>query len=388
MTTKIDIAIIGAGIAGLWTHAYLRGKGYNCLLLESNAIGGGQTLASQGIIHSGLKYAFAGKINKLAQSISAMPDLWRAALRGEGDVDLGAARMNAASQYLLIPKGLMGGLVKLVMKQALGGNVRNVPADEWPPEIKDTGFKGSVVFMDEPVLDIESVIRALVAPYQDSIKRIDTPDDVVGFLKRHNIEAQRIIYTAAATNHVAAKTAAHDEGLQTQSRPLLMGFMKPAPFPLYAHLVGQSDKPVATITTHEMSDGTLCWYLGGGVAERDKDANPSEVYKAAMKGFNKYLPHVDLSGVQWSTLPIDRIEGKSDKDGWMPDTPTIHSAGDNIYCWPTKLTFAPLLAERIGAMLEESGAAPSHTQSNFDALPSADYATAPWNKAQWTTLKD
>jgi len=385
--TNIDIVIIGAGIAGLWAHYVLRSRGYNCLLLESEAIGAGQTLASQGIIHSGLKYAFAGKVNKLAQSISAMPDLWRSALRGEGDVDLSAARMNASSQYLLIPKGFMGGLVKLVTRQALGGNVHEVPHDEWPAEIAGSGFKGSVIFMDEPVLDIESVIRALAQPYQDSIRKIDTPDDVNGFLARNNITARRIIYTAAGSNHMAAIAQDHGAGLKTQKRPLLMGFMHPAPFECYAHLVGRSDKPVATITTHKMSDGTLCWYLGGGVAERDKDANPQDVYKAAIKGFKKYLPHIDLSQAKWSTLPIDRIEGKSEADGWMPDTPTIHSAHDHIYCWPTKLTFAPLLSQRLVEKLEADDIKPSGAQHDFSVLPPAPFADAPWNKTKWESAE-
>lgn len=379
MNKSIDIVIIGAGIAGLWTHYVLRARGYNCLLLESNAIGAGQTLASQGIIHSGLKYAFAGKINKLAQSISAMPDLWRDALEGRGEVDLSAAHMNAASQHLLIPKGFMGGLVKLVTRQALGGNVREVPQGEWAPKIIKSGFQGSVVFMDEPVLNIESVLRALATPFQDSIRKIDTPDDVEGFLARQNIAAKRIVYTAAASNHPAASRVGHDEGLQTQKRPLLMGMLKPAPFEVYAHLVGKSDKPVASITTHEMSDGTLCWYLGGGAAEREKNADPQDVYSAALKGFQKYMPDVDFSGVQWSTLPIDRIEGKSETDGWMPDTPTIHSAGDHIYCWPTKLTFAPLLASRLLERLDNDKISPSHHQSDFSALPAAPFAVAPWD---------
>ena len=154
-----DIVIFGAGIAGLWAFNRLKALGYDVLLLESERIGCGQTIASQGIIHSGLKYAFAGKINKLAQSISAMPDLWRAALRGEGDVDLSAAKYNAESQYLLIPGGFMGGLVKLVTKQALGNNVHEVPENLWAEEVKSSGFKGTVVFMDEPVLEIPSVLR-------------------------------------------------------------------------------------------------------------------------------------------------------------------------------------------------------------------------------------
>ena len=35
-----------------------------------------------------------------------------------------------------------------------------------------------------------------------------------------------------------------------------------------------SDKPVATITTHEAAGGELVWYLGAAVAERPRDADP------------------------------------------------------------------------------------------------------------------
>ena len=377
----IDIAIIGAGIAGLWAFHRFKKMGYNVLLLESEAIGCGQTIASQGIIHSGLKYAFAGKINNLAQNISAMPDLWRAALNGDGDVDLSAARMNAESQYLLIPKGFMGGLVKLVTKQALGNNVHEVPKEQWPDEIKESGFKGSVVFMDEPVLDIASVIRALAEPYKDCIRKIDTPKDPLGFLERHEIYPQQIIVTAAASNAILASQVQHNDGLETQKRPLLMGLLKPAPYKLYAHLVGASDKPVATITTHETADSKLAWYLGGGVAERAKEASPEDVYEATRKGFAKYLPDVDLSNVEWSVLPIDRVEGKSKTDGWMPDTPTIHSVDIVHYCWPTKLTFAPLLSDRL---IEKIGIEPSKTESDFSELATVDYTHAPWDTATWT----
>ena len=157
--------------------------------------------------------------------------------------------------------------------------------------------------------------------------------------------------------------------------------MKNAPYPLYAHLVGNSDKPVATITTHEALDGSLIWYLGGGAAEREKEANPQDVYKAVRKGFAKYLPGVELSTAQWSVLPIDRIEGKSDIDGWMPDTPTIHSHENVHYCWPTKLTFAPLLASRL---LERINVHPSKEQADWSFLENIDYATAPWDDTTWT----
>lgn len=379
---EADIVIFGAGIAGLWLHHRLRRLGYSVLLLESDAIGGGQTIASQGILHSGLKYAFAGKINKLAQSISAMPDRWRTALKAkdDGGIDLSAARMKASSQYLMIPSGMMGGLVKLVTKRTLGESVHDVSVQDWPEDIRKTGFNGSVIYMGEPVLDIPSVLRALAEPYKDSIRRIDTPEAPLDFLEQHAINAKLHIFTGAASNHEIAQKLEHDAGVQTQKRPLLMGMMKPAPFPLYAHLVGSSDKPVATITTHEMSDGTLVWYLGGGVAEREKDSNPQEVIDSAKAGFTKYLPQVDLSQMEWATLPIDRIEGKSDTDGWMPDTPTIHTAGNCLYCWPTKLTFAPLLADSV---LKKIDFEPSNNKADWSFLPEVGYAQTPWDKATW-----
>lgn len=382
---KADIVIFGAGIAGLWTFRRLKMLGYDTLLLEAEGIGGGQTLASQGIIHSGLKYALGGKINKLAKSISTMPDLWRAALRGEGEVDLSAAGNAAiASQHMLIPPGTMGGFLTLVTKKILGGNVKEIAASDWPENINKTGFCGTVIHMDEPVLDIGLVLRALAEPERNSIRRIASPDDPLDFLEEHEITARRLIFTGAGSNHKIAKRLCHDSGLETQRRPLLMGMMRPAPYPLYAHLVGPSSKPLATITTHKMRNGMLVWYLGGALAEAKKEADPEAVIAAVEKAFSKFLPNIDLSIMEWATLPIDRVEGKSERDDWMPDTPTIHGAENALYGWPTKLTFAPLLANRILKRLEADGIRPSGTATDWSFLPEAPYSEAPWNKATWT----
>lgn len=383
--TKVDVVIFGAGIAGLWAFNRLKKLGFNVLLLEKDTIGCGQTVASQGIIHSGLKFSLAGKVNKLAQTISKMPDLWRDALRGEGDVDLSAAQMATQSQQLLIPSGFMGGLTKLVAERALGNNVHSVSKDEWPQEIKDSGFKGSLIFMDEPVLNVPSVLHALAAPYKNCIRKIsdEQASNPFEFLKEQNITAKRVIFTSAASNHDIAKANAHDKGLETQHRPLVQGMMKNAPFPLFAHLVGKTDKPIASITTHEMSDSTLVWYLGGLVAERSVDSNPQDVIDAALKAYKNYLPNIDFSNAEWATLPINRVEGKSKTDSWMPDTPTIHHTEDALYCWPTKLTFAPMLSDMILEELNERGITASNTSSDFSFLPEADYTRTPWDNAQW-----
>ena len=386
--TSPDIVIFGAGIAGLWTFNRLTNLGYDVLLLEKESVGCGQTIASQGIIHSGLKFSLAGKVNTLAKSISAMPDLWRDALNGVGNVDLSAAKSNAQSQQLLIPSGFFGDLTKLVTQKALGNNVHAIERDDWPEDIVNSGFKGSLIFMDEPVLDIPSVIRALCAPHKNKIKKISDQQakKPFEFLEDNNIHAKQVIFTSAHNNLMIAKDNHHDQGLETQARPLLQGIIKNAPFALYAHLVGKTDKPLVSITTHKTTDGSLVWYLGGGAAERKKEANPNDVYQAALKAFKKYLPNVDFSNVEWATLPIDRIEGKSKTDGWMPDTPTIHRADKTLYCWPTKLTFAPMLADMVLKDLQKQDIKPSNQSSDFSFLPDVNYANTPWDDAQWTKL--
>lgn len=384
MARPIDIAIFGAGIAGLWCFNRLRRAGYDALLLEREAIGSGQTIASQGIVHSGLKYSLAGKLNETARSISAMPDRWRAALRGDGEVDLSAARTAADSQFLLIPGGLLGGLTRLVAQRALGGNSRTVAPSEWPDGLRASGFGGSAVFMDEPVLDVPSVLRALAEPYRDAVRKVPPHEGAAprDFLRAHGIEPRAVLFAAAASNHGIARAGSQDAGLETQHRPLLQGMMRPAPFPLFAHLVGTSDKPVATVTTHRAADGTPVWYLGAGVAERARDADPREVYAASIRAFRDYLPDVDLDAVQWATLPIDRVEGRT-QGFHMPDTPTLHRAGTVLYGWPTKLTFTPMLGDMVAAELERLGVAPSRRQTDFSDLPPVDYASAPWDKARW-----
>ncbi|MEQ8817269.1 MAG: FAD-dependent oxidoreductase [Thalassobaculum sp.] len=386
MARPIDIAIFGAGIAGLWTFARLKRAGYDVLLLEREAIGSGQTIASQGIVHSGLKYSLAGKLNETARSISAMPDRWRAALRGEGEVDLSAARTSADSQFLLIPGGVLGGLTRLVAQRALGGNSHTVPASDWPDGLRRSGFRGSAVFMDEPVLDVPSVLRALAEPDRGAVRGIAAGQAgrPAEFLRAHGIEPRAMLFTAAGSNHGIARDRGQDNGLETQHRPLLQGLMRPAPFPLFAHLVGTSDKPVATVTTHAAADGTLVWYLGAAVAERSKEADPRDVYAAAAKAFRDYLPGVDLDGVEWAVLPIDRVEGRT-QGFHMPDTPTLHRAGNVLYGWPTKLTFTPMLGDMVAAELDRLGIAPSGRATDFSDLPPVDYAVAPWDNAEWTS---
>src|SRR3546814_486067 len=145
-----------------------------------------------------------------------------------------------------------------------------------------------------------------------------------------------------------------------------------------------TDKPLATITTHQTATGEPVWYIGAAVAERATDADPREVVAAARGAIHDYLPAVDLSAVQWATLAIDRVEGRT-RGLRMPDAPTLQRCGDVLYGWPTKLTFAPMLADMVIAELQAGGVRPSGTTTDFSFLPPADYAAAPWDCATWTS---
>lgn len=385
---KADIVIFGAGIAGCWMHNLLSARGYNVLLLEKNKIGGAQSVGSQGIVHSGLKFLFGGQTSELSETISVMPDRWKAALRGDDEVDIRAAEVTCETQYLYIPGGLMGGFLKLLTKRTMAGNAQDLPKDNWPEPIKKAGFKGRVVYMDEPVINVPSLMKALCDPYKDNVRHFDEASFVKNadgkiekaIIDGHEIEADEFIFTAADGNIEYARENGHGDGLETQHRPLLMGMMKNAPFPLFGHCVSPSFRPAVSITSHLDKDGKWVWYMGASVAEFTKEEDPNTVYDLARKAIKEYLPKVDLSDVEWGVYPVDRIEIKT-RTGWIPDMPTIHNVDNAFYCWPTKLTFAPVLGDMLSERLTAN---PSGTTTDWSALQEAEYQPAPWDNAQWT----
>lgn len=386
MGRSIDIAIIGAGIAGLWAFNRLSRAGYDVLLLENAAIGAGQTIAAQGIIHSGWKYSLLGHVSGLARSLRAMPGRWRDALRGVGEVDLSAAKLRASSHLMLSKHGIAADIRGVGARFTT--KARKLAAAEWPAGLTEAGFDGGIDYMDEPVVDVPSVLRALAEPYRPAIRLIgrDESADPLHWLAAIGIEPRVVLVTAAGSNERIAAAAGHADGLEVQRRPLLQGLLAPAPFPLFAHLFeGSLDKPAVTVTTHETADGTPVWYLGARVAERPKEADPASVYDSARQVFANFLPEFDAAGVRWATVPIDRVEGKAAERTWLPDAPTVHRVGNTLYCWATKMTCAPLFGDMVVAEIESLGIAPSQRRTDFSDLPEVGYAQTPWDRATWTS---
>src|SRR3546814_3005215 len=156
---------------------------------------------------------------------------------------------------------------------------RELVPSEWPAVLRRAGFTGTVVYMDELVVDVPSVLRALAEPWRDGIR--SRPGDegratmgraTFDCWRDRGIEPRILLLTAAEGNARYAAEAGDGDDIGDQRRPLVQGLLKPAPFPLCAHLTGGSmtDKPLATITTHQTATGEPVWYIGAAVAERAK----------------------------------------------------------------------------------------------------------------------
>lgn len=367
-----DVLIVGAGVAGLWLNARLRRQGFSTVLVESQTLGGAQTLKSQGIIHGGAKYALHGALTGASEAIADMPRRWREALAGDGELDLSGVRLLSEAHYLWSPGTLAGNLTSFFASKAVRGRVDQVKGEQLPPALQNPRFKGKVYRLAELVVDVPSLIERLAELAGDSllagqnIEPLFENDELIGLrVDGREIHAQRIVFSAGAGNAELLASAGISVPAQ-QLRPLHMVLVKgPSLKPLYAHCLGGGPKPRITVTTHPAANGEWVWYLGGDIAEADGVARePAEQIAVAQKELGNLLPWVDLSQAQWATLRVNRAEPA--QSGLVrPDNAFLADQGRLLVGWPTKLALAPDFSDRVMKALELDGITPS----NAPALP-------------------
>jgi glycerol-3-phosphate dehydrogenase len=361
-TVQTDIAIIGGGIAGLWLLNAARQQGFSAVLLESNVLGGGQTHKAQGIIHGGMKYALQGVVTRAAEAIAKMPEVWQACLKGHGSLNLQHVPVLSTQQYLWTLGTLTSKLTGFFAGLALKGNVRSLKPTEFPLVFQHPKFKGQVYSLDEIVLDVHALIRELAKPQQDVIFKIDPlQDHQLEFdaannlvsLELHaasmptlNLKAKKYIFTAGSGNELILKKLTQAK-CKMQLRPLHMVIAKhDFPFEVYAHCLGLGATPRITITTHRAANGKYIWYIGGQIAEEGVKRTASEQIAAARKELQELFFWLDFSKTEFSTFFVDRAEAQQ-ANGKRPDSCFMQEFGNSIIAWPTKLAFAPMLADEI-----------------------------------------
>ncbi len=384
---QVDLAIFGGGIAGLWLLGRLRRAGYSTVLLESDGIGGVQTLASQGIIHGGTKYALTGKLTGSSQEIKAMPGIWRACLAGEGELDLSGVRVLSDHQFLWSTAGLVSRMAGFFAGKVMESRVREVSAAERPELFRDPAFKGVVYRLDEPVLDTASLVATLNRQYGEHAYAYPWPEGLEFESARRfrlrgasgdwqTLQTRCTLFAAGAGNQSLLEKLGQQQPAM-QRRPLQMVMLRGKLPPIHAHCLGASANPRLTITSYPAEAGENVWYLGGDVAEQGVGLSPQAQVAAARHELAGLLPWVDLRKVAWRTLNIDRAEPLQ-PGGRRPDSSFLHVEDGLMVAWPTKLAFAPRLASQALEALSEQAIGPGADVPVRLDLKSPAPARLPW----------
>lgn len=394
-TLTPDILIFGGGIAGLWLINRLRARGFQCLLLETDTLGGVQTLASQGIIHGGLKYALGGGLSSESEAIAGMPERWRAALAGRDDIDLRGVRVLADTQHLWSAGSVASRMTTFFASKMLRGRIEKLKREQFPSALADARFKGQVYRLDDLVVDTESLLHALVAPVREQLLRFEPERDrlqwgdaglVAAEVNGVRIEPRLTILAAGEGNAgllADARKARLFPDERAQSRPLKMVLVKHRlGHRLYAHCIGTSNKPRLTVTTHELPNGDLVWYLGGDLAERGVERTDAEQTTAARAELRALFPWLDFGDADFTVLDVARAEPRQQGLA-KPDNAYAHRDRDLIIAWPTKLTLAPDLGDRVEALVEQHGLKPGAPPGEPPALPTTAVARARIGRPPW-----
>jgi glycine/D-amino acid oxidase-like deaminating enzyme len=385
---QLDAIVLGGGVAGLLTLDALHRRGCHAWLVERNALGCGQTMWSQGIIHGGLKYALGGSAGAAAKAVSAMPDRWTAMLGGHEEPNLSAVKMRADA-CAIWSTGSAASMVGLLgAALAIRSGPKPWPKEEIPNAL--AGVPGRVLQVREPVLEPSSLVSVLAAMHSDRVMlgdvvsiehtepgahlTIRTPSNEI------NVGCRHLMLCAGGGNDQLRQIAGLSPG-RMQTRPLRMVLARGDLPRLNGHCI-RGTKPWLTITTVRDEHNAAVWQVGGTVAEWGATASPADTIERAAAAIATALPGVNLNDVEWATYEAPRAEHAT-SDGGRPDTPGVLEDGAVLTAWPTKMALAPILADDLASRVDAS----NQLMPVPDGLERPDVATPPWKEVkQWTSV--
>ena len=354
---NVDALIVGGGIAGLWMHHRLNDLGYTAVLLEKKGLGGAQTLSSQGIIHGGVKYTLGGMFTGAASAISDMPAIWLDSLNGTGEIDLTGTQILSDNQLMWSSRGVSSKLTSFLSSKVLRGKVFKLHQEDYPVLFDTDQFDGLLYQLNEPVIDVPSLIENLSQKWKSriicSVKDLAFTKNEKGELaeavfndQKIRIAAKQFVFAAGEGNEAILNDLSIRRP-KMQKRPLKMVLAKGQDLSdLYAHCLGPSSKPIATITSHLHSDSEKIWYIGGAVAEEGVGLTDDDLIQKTKTTLHNILPWIDLEQLSWATHSVNRAEPA--QSGLMrPDTAFIETSQNFHVCWPTKLALTPSLSSKV-----------------------------------------
>jgi 2-polyprenyl-6-methoxyphenol hydroxylase-like FAD-dependent oxidoreductase len=391
-----DALIFGGGIAGLWTLCALVEAGHDALLVETHALGAGQTIASQGIIHGGLKYSLAGAAHGSARAIRDMPGVWRRCLRAESRPDLSSATLRTDHCHLWRTTGAASRLAMLGARLRLRVAPQRIASAERPAAL--AGCPGEVSRLDEQVFEPGTVLRTLADGQRGRVLhvrdwRFDGPRDgrapAVHLTSPEGRSATlrpRWIVLAAGGGAGALRRALGLDPGAMQRRPLAMLLLRGGLPPLNGHCIDGARTRVTITSTRDVA-GRAVWQVGGQLAERGAALDDDAAIELARSELRGSLPGLALGPVECSLQRIDRAEGRT-RSGGRPEDAVTLVEGNVITAWPTKLALAPRLAAGVVRLCGDPSSAPSGWRDALHGWGAPPVATAPWDEPdrRWAPL--
>ncbi len=386
---QLDVLIFGGGIAGLWCLDRFRRAGYHALLLESAALGRGQTIQAQGIIHGGGKYALRGVRDFAAvNATKEMPRRWRRSLAGEIAPNLSRTRVLSERCHLWLPRGSLvarvqsWGFMSVVVKTGLlSTRPERVPESAWPEALRGSAL--AVYALAEPVISTGSLLETLASLHAKYIRRYDAA--AVRFGGKEVIIAgvalrPRMIVLAAGEGNAALLKQAGIDGEPMQRRPLCMTLLRGALPPLFGHCI-VGGKTQITVTTPAQG----VWQVGGEISERLADEpDAATARRLALSEIRRRLPAVNFSNVEIALYRAVRAEARTADQRRPSGVHAGRVAPRTIAAWPTKLALAPVLAEEVfslaAAELKQPG---DYDKDVLPPWPQPPVARYPWEEAEW-----
>ena len=343
-TVRADIAIAGAGVAGLWLANLLLSRGFEVAVCERDEVGGTQTMASQGLIHGGVKYALTGTASRAFEAVSDMPRRWRACLEGTGEIDLRGVSVVSDCYYLWSPDSPGARLAGFLASRLLRGRVEKLSRSDYPHPF--TGQAGTMYRLDDFVIDVAGLVQRLAAPLEGRLLPMPVEPDglvmhqgtVTAFQNDDiRVEAERFVFAAGTGN--AKLAAAAGAAARMRRLPLKQVLVRSTnPEPIFAHCIASlRAEPALTITTLPGYH-----YLGGALASDGVNRSDADQIDAAKRELAQALPWIDWSQRTFETLSIDRAE----PDGQRLEGAFVETHENVLIAWPGKLTLAPDLGDR------------------------------------------
>ena len=361
---ETDALIVGGGVTGLWLRTLLKEYGRSVILIESDTLGAGQTIVSQGILHNGAKYAAErGSFRELIGAARVLAYAWRQHLSGENIPDLSSTAVVSRESWYWNPCEPLPGCIDEWCDEHY---LRNAGRCE-PPAFLRT-FDEAVRRNNEVVISPASLVANLAGEIRQDVclvRRGDldwdlsSPGTVRSATLHHPSREQtltikpRYVYLAAGAGNEALLQSVGLTGEPSmQRRPLQMAMIRGELPTLCGHWFDERG-PRLTVSTQFDSRGSTIWLLGGRMAERANES-PRKFLSQARQEIRTCLRGINLANVEWSTYSAVRAEPLMEAQA-RPSGPHLTLAGNVLTLWPVKLSLVPGLMIEIRRALDETG---------------------------------